>query len=80
MPQRAIKLYYLAMPVGIVVGGAVYCGLNAWKLPAGGLANSWNKSEDAVLYGEVFGSDSAGEVEIKQIPVGGKAWDDADKA
>jgi NCS1 family nucleobase:cation symporter-1 len=80
MPQGAIKLYYLAMPVGIFVGGAVYYGLNAWKPPAGGLAKSWNEGDDAVLYGEEFGSDSAGELEITQIPVGGKAWDGAEKA
>jgi hypothetical protein len=29
MPQGAIKLYYLAIPVSIFVGGVVYYRLNA---------------------------------------------------
>lgn len=72
VPIGAIQLYYLALPVGIFVGGLSYYGLNVWKPPPEGIAEHWNENVE-VIDAEGNTSDGAGDVEVAQAYVGEKS-------
>lgn len=73
IPVAAVRLYYLALPVGIFVSAAVYCPLCLWKPPPGGMATRLNKeygvSSEADLMAEYGSGDNIEGVPIEQASV-----------
>lgn len=78
IPKAAVRIYYLALVVGIFVAAGVYYALNWWKPPPGGMTKSWNEQID-VVNGEAYESQTTSDVEIANVSVGDKDWDRREK-
>jgi NCS1 family nucleobase:cation symporter-1 len=71
IPVGAIKLFYLALPVGIFVGAAVYYPLNYFWPPPGGMATKWHEEVETSFLTdmEMESSSSIDGVEVTQVQV-----------
>lgn len=74
VPRGAVLLFYMALPVGILVAAAVYYPLCLWSPPPGGVATAWY--EDVHGQWDLVGprrrrrSESIEGVEAVEIPEG----------
>ncbi len=73
IPIGAQRLYVFALPVGIICAAAVYCAINYFWPPPGGLASQWNEVEAGSADSSIIVGEDP-ERGISEV-VAGKSWD-----